>query len=113
MRYTYESFLKELGARAESRCGRNAAGRTSERWWSSTGSTSRHWQSFENGKAISVPSLLRVCEVFDVSPSRSSFAWFGTVSSFRKGPGSSQEEFMRSKPTTGFKELWTKPKKNG
>lgn len=26
-----------------------------------------HWQGFEKGKGISVPSLLRLCEVFDIS----------------------------------------------
>ena len=65
MQYTYESFLKELGARLKQM--------RQERGWTLRTMVVEHkfhvthWQSFENGKAISVPSLLRVCEVFDVS----------------------------------------------
>ena len=65
MRYTYESFLKELGARLKQM--------RQERGWTLRTMVVEHkfhvthWQSFEKGKAISVPSLLRVCEVFDVS----------------------------------------------
>lgn len=65
MQYTYESFLKELGARLKQM--------RQERGWTLRTMVVEHkfhvthWQSFENGKAISVPSLLRVCEVFDVA----------------------------------------------
>ena len=65
MRYTYESFLKELGARLKKM--RQERGWTLRMMVVEHKFHVTHWQSFENGKAISVPSLLRVCEVFDVS----------------------------------------------
>jgi transcriptional regulator with XRE-family HTH domain len=65
MRYTYESFLKELGARLKQM--RQERGWTLRMMVVEHKFHVTHWQSFENGKAISVPSLLRVCEVFDVS----------------------------------------------
>jgi len=65
MRYTYKSFLKELGARLKQM--RQERGWTLRMMVVEHKFHVTHWQSFENGKAISVPSLLRVCEVFDVS----------------------------------------------
>lgn len=65
MRYTYESFLKELGARLKQM--RQERGWTLRMMVVDHKFHVTHWQSFENGKAISVPSLLRVCEVFDIS----------------------------------------------
>jgi transcriptional regulator with XRE-family HTH domain len=65
MKYTYESFLKELGARLKQM--RKDRGWTLRNMVVDHKFHITHWQSFENGKAISVPSLLKVCEVFDTS----------------------------------------------
>ena len=65
MHYTYESFLKELGVRLKQM--RKDRGWTLRTMVVDHQFHVTHWQGFENGKAISVPSLLRVCEVFDVS----------------------------------------------
>ncbi len=65
MRYTYDSFLKDLGARLKQM--RKDRGWTLRMMVVEHKFHVTHWQGFENGKAISVRSLLRVCEVFDVS----------------------------------------------
>lgn len=65
MQYTYEVFLKELGARLKQM--RKDRGWTLRHMVVDHNFHITHWQSFESGKAISVPSLLRVCEVFDTS----------------------------------------------
>lgn len=65
MQYTYESFLKELGARLKQM--RQERGWTLRMMVVEHKFHVTHWQGFENGKSISIPSLLRVCEVFDVS----------------------------------------------
>lgn len=62
--YSYEKFLKELGARLRQL--------RIDRKWTLRVMIVQHgfhlaqWQGFEKGKGISVPSLLRMCEVFDV-----------------------------------------------
>jgi len=65
MQYTYESFLKDLGARLKQM--RKDRGWTLRNMVVDHNFHITHWQSFESGKAISVPSLLRVCEVFGTS----------------------------------------------
>ncbi len=65
LRYSYESFLKELGERLRQM--RAARGWTLRHMIVAHGFHLAHWQGFEKGKGISVPSLLRVCEVFDIS----------------------------------------------
>ena len=65
MPYSYEKFLKELGARLRQL-------RTDRKWTLREmivqhGFHLAQWQAFEKGKGISVPSLLRMCEVFDVT----------------------------------------------
>ena len=65
MRYSYESFLTELGARL--RRLRLEHGWTLRDMIVTHGFHLAHWQGFEKGKGISVPSLLRLCEVFDIS----------------------------------------------
>ncbi|WP_128915596.1 helix-turn-helix domain-containing protein [Granulicella sibirica] len=64
MQYTYELFLKELGARLKQM--RKERGWTLRTMVVEHKFHATHWQSFESGKAISVPSLLRACEAFDV-----------------------------------------------
>ena len=64
MRYSYEKFLAELGPKLK-------AMRVERRWTYrdmivSHGFHLAHWQSFEKGKGLSIPSLLRICEVFQV-----------------------------------------------
>ena len=65
MPYSYEKFLKELGARLRQM--------RIDRKWTLRAMIVQHgfhlaqWQGFEKGKGISVPSLLRMCEVFDVT----------------------------------------------
>ena len=65
MPYSYEKFLKELGARLRQL--------RIDRKWTLRAMIVQHgfhlaqWQGFEKGKGISVPSLLRMCDVFDVT----------------------------------------------
>lgn len=62
MQYSYSKFLTELGLRL--RTMRKEHGWTLRDMIVLHGFHLTHWQSFEKGKAISVPSLLRVCEIF-------------------------------------------------
>ena len=62
MQYSYSKFLTELGLRL--RTMRKERGWTLRDMIVLHGFHLTHWQSFEKGKAISVPSLLRVCEIF-------------------------------------------------
>ncbi len=63
MQYSYEVFLKELGVKLRQM--------RKDRGWSLRHMVLQHrfhithWQGFEKGKAMSMPSLLRVCEVFE------------------------------------------------
>ena len=65
MPYSYEKFLKELGARLRQL--------RIDRKWTLRAMIVEHgfhlaqWQGFEKGKGISVPSLLRMCDVFEVT----------------------------------------------
>lgn len=65
MHYSYEKFLAELGAKLRQM--RLERGWTYRDMIVQHGFHLAHWQSFEKGKGISVPSLLRMCEVFDVT----------------------------------------------
>ena len=65
MRYSYEAFLAELGVKLRQM--RIERGWTLRHMIVTHGFHLAHWQGFEKGKGISVPSLLRVCEVFDTS----------------------------------------------
>ena len=64
MTYSYEEFLKQLGKRLRAM--------RLERGWSlrdmivDQGYHLIQWQNLEKGKGLSVPSLLRLCNVFDV-----------------------------------------------
>jgi len=62
--YSYDKFLAELGAKLRQM--RLERGWTYRHMIVKHGFHLAHWQSFEKGKGISVPSLLRVCEVFDI-----------------------------------------------
>ena len=64
MQYSYTKFLTELGFRLKHM--RKERGWTLRDMIVLHGVHLTHWQSFEKGKAISVPSLLRVCEIFDM-----------------------------------------------
>jgi len=66
--YSYELLQKQLGARIKAM--------RQERKWTlrdmvvSHGFHLTHWQHFERGtRGISIPSLLRIAEVFGVTPS--------------------------------------------
>jgi len=63
--YSYEKFLAELGHRLREM--RIARALTLRAMIVTHGFHLAQWQGFEKGKGISVPSLLRMCEVFDVS----------------------------------------------
>lgn len=65
LRYSYEAFLAELGVKLRQM--RIDRGWTLRHMIVTHGFHLAHWQGFEKGKGISVPSLLRVCEVFDTS----------------------------------------------
>jgi transcriptional regulator with XRE-family HTH domain len=68
VQYSYELLLVQLGARLK--------GLRKERGWTlrdmviQHGFHLTHWQSFERGnRGMSLPSLLRIAEVFGVTPS--------------------------------------------
>lgn len=65
MRYQYEDFLRELGAKLRSM--RKDQGWTLRQMIVQHGFHLAQWQGFEKGKGISVPSLLRLCDVFNVT----------------------------------------------
>ncbi len=62
--YSYDKFLADLGAKLRQM--RLERGWTYRYMIVKHGFHLAHWQSFEKGKGISVPSLLRVCEVFGI-----------------------------------------------
>ncbi len=86
LQYSYESFLKELGGRLRQM--RTARGWTLRHMIVAHGFHLAHWQGFEKGKGISVPSLLRVCEVFDIS-AEDLIAGLGVVEQAGAKPASS------------------------
>lgn len=63
--YIHEKFLAELGTRLKQ--ARKDRGWTLRDMIVLHGFHLTHWQSFEKGKGISVPSLLRICAVFDLT----------------------------------------------
>ena len=69
MEYSYELLLEQLGARIKQL--------RKDRGWTLRDMVVQHdfhlthWQAFEKGnRGMSLPSLLRVASVFDVSPSK-------------------------------------------
>lgn len=64
MRYSYDLFVEELGAKLKQM--------RKDRGWTLRDMVVDHhlhltqWQRLESGKGVSTPSLLRICEVFDV-----------------------------------------------
>jgi transcriptional regulator with XRE-family HTH domain len=63
--YSYESFQIEFAAKI--RALRHDRG-WSLRWMiTEYGFHISHWQGFEKGRGISLPSLMRLCEVFDLT----------------------------------------------
>lgn len=68
MRYSYELLQTQLGARLKEL--RKQKGWTLRDMIVRHGFHVTHWQHFERGsRGISLPSLLRIAEVFDVTPS--------------------------------------------
>lgn len=65
MLYSYEKFLLELGAKVRSM--RKERGWTFRHMIVAHGYHLAHWQGLEKGRGISVPSLLRLAEVFEMS----------------------------------------------
>ena len=64
MLYSYDKFLAELGPKLRQM--RVERGWTYRQMIVDHGFHLAHWQSFEKGKGISVPSLFRICEVFNI-----------------------------------------------
>lgn len=64
MLYSYDKFLIELGRKLRQL--RIDRGLTLRAMIVEHGFHLAQWQGFEKGKGISVPSLLRMCEVFDL-----------------------------------------------
>ena len=65
MLYSYDKFLAELGRKLRQL--RIDRGLTLRAMIIQHGFHLAQWQGFEKGKGISVPSLLRMCEVFDLT----------------------------------------------
>ena len=65
MLYSYEKFLLELGRRLRQM--RIDRGFTLRAMIVQHGFHLAQWQGFEKGRGISVPSLLRICDVFDLT----------------------------------------------
>lgn len=65
MRYQYENFLLELGAKLRKM--RTDQGWTLRQMIVEHGFHLAQWQGFEKGKGISVPTLLRLCEIFNLT----------------------------------------------
>lgn len=61
--YSYERFLKQLGTKLRSM--RRDRGWTYRDMIVDHGYHLAQWQNFEKGKGMSIPSLLRLCEVFE------------------------------------------------
>jgi transcriptional regulator with XRE-family HTH domain len=64
MRYSYEAFLIELGQRLKQL--RKDRGLSLRDMVADHNFHFTQWQSFEKGRGISVQTLLRLCEVFDL-----------------------------------------------
>lgn len=63
----HERVFKELGARLKAM--RKKLGRSQEDMLS-FGFSTRHWQQIEAGRPITLKTLLRICDVFEVTPEK-------------------------------------------
>jgi transcriptional regulator with XRE-family HTH domain len=63
----HERVFKELGARLKTM--RQKSGHSQEDMLS-FGFSTRHWQQIEAGRPITLTTLLRVCDAFQVAPER-------------------------------------------
>jgi len=63
----HERVFKELGARLKAM--RKKQGRSQEDMLS-FGFSTRHWQQIEAGRPITLKTLLRICDVFEVTPEK-------------------------------------------
>jgi transcriptional regulator with XRE-family HTH domain len=69
LHYSYDLLQKQFGARLKSM--RKEKGWTLRDMVIQHGVHLTHWQHFERGsRGISVPSLLRIAEIFEVTPSQ-------------------------------------------
>jgi hypothetical protein len=67
--YSYEAVLQQLGARLKAM--RKERGWTLQDMVIKHGFHVTHWQHFEKGdRGMSLPSLLRIADVFEVTPSK-------------------------------------------
>jgi len=62
-----QRFFRELGKRVRRL---RTHGGYSQEDMISFGFSARHWQQIENGRPITVSTLLRICEVFKISADR-------------------------------------------
>lgn len=61
----HERVFRDLGVRLKAM--RQKSGRSQEDMLS-FGFSTRHWQQIEAGRPITLKTLLRICEVFEVTP---------------------------------------------
>ena len=61
----YDLFFKDLGARLKALRKKH---RYSQEDMLTYGFSTRHWQQIEAGRAITMTTLLRVCDVFESTP---------------------------------------------
>jgi transcriptional regulator with XRE-family HTH domain len=90
--YSYEKFLVELGKKLKEL--RKERGLTLRDMIVVHGFHLTHWQSFEKGKAISVPSLLRICEAFQL-PLESLIAELGHSDTPEQGENSPSHKTVK------------------
>ncbi len=64
---SHEAFFKHFGARLKAL--RRKSGFSQEDMIS-FGFSTRHWQQIEAGRPITITTLLRVCDVFQVAPEK-------------------------------------------
>lgn len=65
MKYSYDKFLKALGPKLRDM--RIARGFTLRDMMVKHGFSLSQWQKLEKGGGVSVPTLLRLCQIFDVT----------------------------------------------
>ena len=95
--YSYEKFLDELGRKLRQM--RVDRGWTLRDMILEHGFHLAHWQGFEKGRGISIPSLLRVCELFDL-PLETLIAGLGLV---QQEPETGQSPSSDPKGAEGMK----------
>lgn len=95
MAYSYSDFLEELGRRLRKL--RIERGWTLRHMITVHGFHLAHWQGFEKGKGMSIPSLLRICDVFGVKL-EDLIAGVGWVESVRTEPVSKTLEEESDEP---------------